>query len=244
MRRSLVPALGLVLAALLVVTPVSAAPVTPSWVEKSTIYEVNIRQYTQEGTFAAFAKHLPRLKALGVDVLWLMPIQPVSVKNRKGTLGSPYAVADYLKVNPDYGTDADFAALVEQAHALGMHVILDWVANHTGWDNPWLANPGWYTQDSKGNVISPAGTDWTDVADLNYDNAAMRAAMIAAMRKPPMSLALDRSRWRQLPQRFPVMTGLLTAPRRACRVVIIAVIAALWVRWASSTSRSPVGPAS
>ncbi len=182
MRRLAAIVFSTAIAATMFVAPAPAAPSTPSWVANATIYEVNIRQYTPEGTFNAFAKQLPRLQQLGVGILWLMPIQPISVKNRKGTLGSPYSVANYKQVNPDYGTNADFTALVAQAHALGMHVILDWVANHTGWDNPWIANKSWYTQDSSGNIIWPAGTDWNDVADLNYDNADMRAAMIDAMR--------------------------------------------------------------
>ncbi|NDB18400.1 MAG: alpha-amylase [Actinobacteria bacterium] len=155
----------------------------PSWFNDSAIYEVNIRQYTPEGTFKAFATHLPRLKALGVEVLWLMPIHPIGVEKRLGTLGSYYSVRDYRAVNPEFGSAADFKALMKQAHALGFKVILDWVANHTAWDNPWLsANPNWYTKNATGDIISPAGTGWSDVADLNYDSAAMRAAMISAMR--------------------------------------------------------------
>jgi len=147
----------------------------------STIYEVNIRQFTQEGTFKAFEKHIPRLKELGVDILWLMPIQPIGEKNRKGSLGSAYSVKDYCKVNPDYGTDADFKTLVKTAHENGMMIIIDWVANHTAWDNNWIdAHSDWYTKDSTGNIISPVA-DWTDVADLNYDNKEMRAEMIKSM---------------------------------------------------------------
>ena len=149
----------------------------------AVIYEVNTRQFTQEGTFAAFQEHLPRLKDLGVDILWLMPIHPISETNRKGSLGSPYAVANYYRVNPEFGTDEDFRTLVEEAHKLGFKVILDWVANHTGWDNPWITeHPDWYTKDSRGDIAIPMGTDWTDVADLNYDNQEMRAEMINAMK--------------------------------------------------------------
>ena len=108
-----------------------------AWTKTSSIYEVNIRQYTPEGTFAAFEKHLPRLQKMGVDILWLMPINPIGEKNRKGTLGSYYAVQDYQKVNPEFGTIDDLKHLVNQAHELGMHVIVDWVANHTAWDHPW-----------------------------------------------------------------------------------------------------------
>ncbi|MBP3964725.1 alpha-amylase family glycosyl hydrolase [Paenibacillus lignilyticus] len=160
----------------------SLGTAVPDWSEKAVMYEVNIRQYTKEGTFKAFEAHLPRLKELGVDILWLMPIHPISKKNRNGTLGSYYAVDDYKAVNPEFGTEADFRALVNKAHLMGFKVMLDWVANHTGWDNPWLANPGWYTTDENGDIVQPAGTNWTDVADLNYDNADMQAAMIDALK--------------------------------------------------------------
>lgn len=153
----------------------------PDRTKKSNIYEVNIRQYTPEGTFAAFEKHIPRLKKMGVDILWIMPIYPISKKNRKGSKGSYYAVANYKKVNPEFGTDKDFAHLVKTAHENGMLLILDWVANHTGWDNPWIVNKGWYTTDSTGKIIPPV-PDWTDVADLNYDNKDMRKAMIDALK--------------------------------------------------------------
>lgn len=151
------------------------------WAKNAVIYEVNIRQYTKEGTFKAFEKHLPRLKELGIDILWLMPINPISEKNRKGEMGSYYSVQDYKKVNPEFGTEEDFSSVVAKAHELGMHVILDWVPNHTGWDNHWIAeHPEWYTQNEKGEIIPP-NPDWTDVADLNYDNKEMRTAMIDAL---------------------------------------------------------------
>ncbi len=157
------------------------ANVAPNWIDDATIYEVNIRQYTKEGTFEAFASHLPRLKAMGVKVLWFMPIHPISVKNRKGTLGSYYSVADYKAVNPEFGDLAAFKALVKISHEMGFKIILDWVGNHTGWDNPWITeHPDWYTQVG-GKIVMPARTDWTDVADLNYDNQDMRAAMLDAM---------------------------------------------------------------
>lgn len=149
-------------------------------VEESVIYEVNIRQYTPEGTFEAFGRHLPRLKALGVDILWLMPVFPISEEKRKGTLGSYYAVKDYRQVNPEFGTLDDLRKLVDDAHRLGFRVVLDWVANHTGWDNPLIAeHPDWYTQ-KDGKIVSPVD-DWTDVADLNYDNADMREYMIGSL---------------------------------------------------------------
>jgi len=146
------------------------------------MYEVNIRQITEEGTLQAFTEqHIPRLKNLGVDVIWLMPIYPISVKNRKGTLGSYYSVADYTGVNPEFGTLGDVKDLVDKAHAAGMLVIFDWVANHSGWDNHWItAHPDWYTRNEKGQIIAPV-PDWSDVADLNYDNPGLRKAMTDAL---------------------------------------------------------------
>ncbi|MDR1091710.1 MAG: alpha-amylase [Prevotella sp.] len=151
------------------------------WTRNAVIYEVNVRQYTKEGTFAAFGQHLPRLKELGVDVLWFMPVHPISEKNRKGTLGSYYAVNDYTGINPEFGTKEDFKRLVDKAHEMGFKVILDWVANHTGCDNVWLAqHPDWYVKDEAGNPKSPY--DWTDTYELNYDNKDMRTAMTEAMK--------------------------------------------------------------
>ncbi len=155
----------------------------PERTKKSNIYEVNIRQYTPKGTFKAFETHIPRLKKMGVDILWLMPIFPISEKNRKGSKGSYYAVANYKKVNPEFGTENDFQSIINLAHKNNMLVILDWVANHTGWDNSWITeHPDWYTQDSLGNIVCTVGTDWTDVADLNYENKNMRTAMIDALK--------------------------------------------------------------
>lgn len=154
----------------------------PEWIKNSVIYEVNWRQYTKEGTIQAFEKHLPRLKDMGVDVLWFMPIYPISKKNRIDSLGSYYSVADYKAVNPEFGTTEEFKALVNKCHEMGFKVILDWVANHTGWDNTWINNPNWYTHNKDGKIISPAGTNWQDAADLNYDNADMRKAMLEAMK--------------------------------------------------------------
>jgi glycosidase len=151
------------------------------WSKNATIYEVNIRQYTPEGTFAAFQKHLPELKKLGVDILWLMPINPIGVLNRKGSLGSYYSIQDYKAVNPEFGTLEDFNKLVSEIHKLGMHVIIDWVANHTAWDNVWVkSHPEFYTKDVKGNFVPPVA-DWTDVIDLNYDNKELWNFMIDAM---------------------------------------------------------------
>ena len=160
----------------------------PDWAKSANIYEVNIRQYTTEGTFKAFANHLPRLKEMGVDILWLMPIFPISEEKRKGPLGSYYAVSDFRKVNPEFGTEAEFDGMVSKAKNLGMRIILDWVPNHTGWDHVWLKDhKEYYTQDADGNVIDPIDPStgeswgWTDVADLNYDNKDMRKAMIEDM---------------------------------------------------------------
>ncbi|MGV8092297.1 MAG: alpha-amylase family glycosyl hydrolase [Mangrovibacterium sp.] len=153
----------------------------PEWLKDAVLYEVNIRQYTPEGTLNAFAEHLPRLKDMGIDILWLMPVHPISEKNRKGTLGSYYSVKDYKGINPEFGTPDDFKNLVNQAHDLGMKVIMDWVANHTGWDHPWIEeHPDWYTHDSTGVIISP-NPDWSDIADLNFDVQPMRREMIRSM---------------------------------------------------------------
>lgn len=154
----------------------------PEWATNSVMYEVNVRQYTKEGTFEAFEAHLPRLKELGVDILWLMPIHPISKTNRNGTLGSYYAVDDFKAVNAEFGTDEDFKSLVDKAHEMGFKVILDLVANHTGWEHAWTANPGWHTTDEAGKIIMPPNTNWADVADLNYDNADMQTAMLDAMK--------------------------------------------------------------
>ncbi|MEQ1743829.1 MAG: TIM-barrel domain-containing protein [Saprospiraceae bacterium] len=152
----------------------------PDWVKNANIYEVNLRQYTAEGTFDAFAKHLPRLREMGVDILWFMPIQPIGVDSRKGTLGSYYSIRDYTATNPEHGSLKDFKKLVERAHALGMKVVLDWVANHTARDHEWTRkHPDWYVRDANGVIVAPF--DWTDVAELNYDQPALRQEMIKEM---------------------------------------------------------------
>ena len=161
-------------------TAYNSNSVLPTWANSATIYEVNIRQYTEAGTFKAFEAHLPRLQKLGVKILWLMPIHPISELKRNGSLGSPYAVANYKGINPEFGNEADFKSLVNKAHSLGFKVILDWVANHSGWDNPWIANKSWYHTDGSGNIVPP-NNDWLDVAWLNYKNQDMRRAMIDAM---------------------------------------------------------------
>jgi glycosidase len=154
---------------------------TVSWALRATIYEVNVRQYSKEGTLASFALHLPRLADMGVTVLWFMPLTPIGIKGRLGSLGSYYACRDYISINPEFGTAQDFIDVVNAAHALGMKVMIDWVANHTGQDHVWtISNPDFYIQDASGNFTERNG--WTDVIDLNYENTRMRAAMIDAMR--------------------------------------------------------------
>ncbi|MFT3737872.1 MAG: alpha-amylase family glycosyl hydrolase [Breznakibacter sp.] len=157
----------------------SLAPI-PEWAKNSVIYEVNIRQYTPEGTFAAFESHLPRLKEMGVDILWLMPIHPIGEKNRKGSLGSYYSVKDYTAVNPEYGTMDDFRHLVSKVHEHGMKLIIDWVANHTAWDHAWVGRyPDFYAKDSANQMYGPF--DWSDVAQLDYSNIALRKEMTNAL---------------------------------------------------------------
>jgi 1,4-alpha-glucan branching enzyme len=154
----------------------------PEWSKSASIYEVNVRQFTPEGTFNAFTEHMPRLKEMGIEILWLMPIHPIGIENRKGSLGSYYSVKDYLDVNPEFGTKEDFKNLVAKAHELGMYVILDWVANHSSWDTEQIkSNPDYYTKNDKGEIIAPIA-DWSDVADFNYDNPEMRKFMLDALK--------------------------------------------------------------
>lgn len=153
----------------------------PEWSRKAVIYEVNLRQYTDSGTVTAFSRELPRLKELGVDILWMMPVHPISKQDRKGTLGSYYAVADYTAFNPEFGTIGQFKDMVKKAHAQGMKVILDWVPNHSGRDNKWVTeHPDWYEKDSLGNMKGVY--DWTDVYVFDYGNREMRKGMIDAMK--------------------------------------------------------------
>ncbi|WP_234110910.1 alpha-amylase family glycosyl hydrolase [Chryseobacterium sp. R2A-55] len=151
------------------------------WKRHTNIYEVNIRQYTKEGTFRAFEKEMPRLKAMGVETLWFMPITPIATEKMKGTLGSPYAAADYTSINPEFGTMEDFKHLVDEAHQLGFKVIIDWVANHTGWNHVWTkTNPEFYLHDPDGNFHIASGME--DIIELDYSNQNMRNAMIEAMK--------------------------------------------------------------
>lgn len=153
----------------------------PEWTKSANIYEVNIRQNTPEGTFNAFREDLPRLKEMGVDIIWLMPIHPIGEKNRKGELGSYYSIKDYRAVNPNFGTLEDFKALVDSTHKHGMKLILDWVPNHTAWDHPWITeHPEYYAKDSTGAITYEA--DWTDIALLNYENKELWPKMIDAMK--------------------------------------------------------------
>lgn len=153
----------------------------PDWTKSANIYEVNIRQNTPEGTFNAFREDLPRLKEMGVDIVWLMPIHPIGKKNRKGKLGSYYSIKDYQSVNPNFGTLEDFKALVDSTHKNGMKLIIDWVPNHTAWDHPWVTeHPEYYAKDSTGAITYEA--DWTDIALLNYDNKELWPKMINAMK--------------------------------------------------------------
>jgi glycosidase len=174
------------------------AAVTPELSENAVIYEANIRQYSPEGTFAAFTKDIPKLKKLGIKILWIMPIHEIGIKNRKAKgdlsidaitdtvqkkkyLGSPYSIKDYRSINSNYGTKEDFQKLVKTAHENGIYVILDWVANHTSWDHAWVAqHPDYYTHDKNGKMIAPF--DWTDVAELDYNNKNLRKAMLNDMK--------------------------------------------------------------
>ncbi len=152
------------------------------WVKDAVIYEIFPRAYSEKGTFKEIEKDIPRLKELGVTVIWLMPIHPIGEVKRKGTYGSPYSIKDYYKINPDYGTEEDLRSLVKTAHKNGIKVIIDLVINHTAWDNELIVkHPDWYIRDENGEIISP-NSDWTDVADLNYDNPELRKYMVEVMK--------------------------------------------------------------
>lgn len=154
----------------------------PDWARDAVIYQINTRQYSEDGNFKKVEEDLDRIKALGVDILWFMPIHPIGEAKRKGSLGSPYAVKDFRKVNPELGTLEDFQSLVDAAHKRDMKVIIDWVANHTAWDN-FLINdhPDWYTRNAQGEMQHPPETDWVDVADLNYSNQNLRNYMTESL---------------------------------------------------------------
>ena len=146
----------------------------------ANIYEVNLRQYTHEGTIAAFMEHLPRLKEMGVEILWFMPLHPIGKINRKGSLGSYYCSSNFFELNPEYGTAADFKNMVKVIHELGMKVIIDWVANHAAWDNNWtITNPDFFVRTENGHFLSPY--DWTDVIQIDHNNEMAHDAMRSAM---------------------------------------------------------------
>ena len=160
----------------------------PEWTKNKNIYEVNLRQYTPEGSIKAFMEHLPRLKAMGVDILWLMPINPVGELNRKGTLGSQYASQNYTELDPSLGDKSDLKHLVETVHEMGMYLLIDWVANHTAWDNVWVDEyPDWYKRNEQGELYPYTYDDgkkieyWTDVLGLDYSNHALWQGMTDAM---------------------------------------------------------------
>jgi alpha-amylase len=164
----------------------NARPQAPAWAHDAVLYECNVRQFSEQGNFEGVRAAIPRLKELGINVLWLMPIHPIGVKNRKGSLGSPYSVRDYYAINPDYGTADDLKNLIRDAHAQQIKVILDWVPNHTAWDAVWITkHPEFYTL-VNGQMTSPLNergepTGWDDVVDLDYNQPALRKAMIQAM---------------------------------------------------------------
>ena len=154
----------------------------PEWSRDAVLYQINTRQFTREGTFRAAQRELPRLKELGVDILWLMPIHPIGKENRKGTLGSPYSVQDYYAVNPEFGTDEDFRAFVDAAHAQGFKVILDLVANHTAWDNALRTqHPDWYEKSWDGDFRPTPWWDWSDIIDLDWSKPGVREHVGGAM---------------------------------------------------------------
>ena len=180
--------------------PVSQQPTLApdtSWVTRSALYEVNVRDFSQTGDLRGVTAGLDRIQASGATVIWLMPIHPVGVVNRKGTLGSPYSVRDYHAIDSAFGTPADFQALVHAAHEKGMKIILDWVPDHTAWDHAWIReHPDWYVRTARGEISVPVDdkgklTDWTDVAQLDFRNPALRAAMIAEMRYWLVEMGLD-----------------------------------------------------
>ncbi|MFM6831833.1 MAG: alpha-amylase family glycosyl hydrolase [Novosphingobium sp.] len=190
MLKTLLPALAATLAiaspALAAEDPWAAKPYVEqghaAWTRNAVLYQINTRQFTPEGTFRAAQAQLPRLKKLGVDILWLMPIHPIGKENRKGSLGSPYSVQDYYAVNPEFGTEADLKRFVDAAHAQGFHVILDLVANHTAWDNQMAKqHPDWYEKDWKGSFRPTPWWDWSDVIDLDWTKPGVRAHVGKAM---------------------------------------------------------------
>jgi glycosidase len=189
-------ALALALAAVSInsysAAPAQPARTSPEWLRDGVVYEIFPRNFSAEGNFNGITPHLDELKAMGVNIIWLMPIHPLGEKMRKGTLGSPYAVRDYYGINPDYGTEADLKKLISEAHKRGMKVIIDIVANHTAWDSVMMEHPEFYKQDASGKIIPPV-PEWTDVAGLNYSNPKLREYMIAMLKHwvDPTTFDLD-----------------------------------------------------
>ncbi|MCF8368627.1 MAG: alpha-amylase [Bacteroidales bacterium] len=159
--------------------PEPTVPFEPPQTKDIVMYEINLRAFSQSGDIQGVINRLDKIEDLGINVIWLMPIYPIGEIN---SVNSPYSVKNFKEVNPEHGTLDDLKSLVSLAHEKGIAVILDWVANHTAWDNPWITNTDWYTQDGNGNIVHPPGTNWQDVADLNYNNQEMRLAMIDAMK--------------------------------------------------------------
>lgn len=156
---------------------------TPDWVKNATLYELNIRQFSEEGTFNAIEKQLPRLKKMGIDIIWLMPVNPIGELHRKGSLGSYYSVKDYLGINPEFGTEADFRSLIDAIHQYGMYVIIDWVANHTSWDNHLVTeHPEWYMKSRKNTFQSTRWRDYDDIIEFDYSHPELRKYMTNAMK--------------------------------------------------------------
>ncbi|RYG03082.1 MAG: 1,4-alpha-glucan branching protein [Chitinophagaceae bacterium] len=163
---------------------------TIAWAKGTNIYEVNVRQYTPSGTLKAFAEHLPRLRDMGVDIIWLMPVTPISIEGRQGTFGSYYAASSYTQIDPFYGTEDDFRDVITKAHDLGLKVIIDWVANHTGYDHEWTVKfPHYYIKDEQGQFTRRH--EWMDVIDLDYDNPELRTEMINSMKHWIMKYDID-----------------------------------------------------
>jgi cyclomaltodextrinase / maltogenic alpha-amylase / neopullulanase len=185
MRRTFIVATSVAfLAAMLAAAPEVAAqtyPHPPAWVADQTLYEVNLRSFSPEANLRGFRAQLPRLKVLGVGTIWFMPVYPIGSANHAGRLGSPYAVKNYRQLNPEFGTLAEFKSVVDDAHRMGMHVIIDWVGNHTALDHPWVTqHPDWYKHDPNGQFLHPMPT-WQDVYTLNYQSADLRKEMIDSM---------------------------------------------------------------